>query len=786
MQERKRELARQERLRVNTNLRNARIALGGAVALAGLAGEDAREIGSGFLAVGDAVLGVHGAVEAFNIATEEIGANSTLAGLALSGDLVGIGLNLVGSLLGGPTPEEVILEEIGKLRQQVAELRKEMHSRFDGVHEHLDHVMERMDRGFASLSQGVEELQRQLREVRDELDGLAKTTNQIARSVEYTYLNLADDAHRLRVLILGSGTDACTEQRQSALDNLIKHLEECRSHFNRLARDVAEDQRGGRAGVDVNGMLLVDFDRHPDATTDVSFQEFRRLLAAADSTPRLPLSVVGPEAWLEVMTKQNQFLTIYGTMAAAVDIAPAGKEFVDIMRGHRSDLRGYIKAITDELKEFTKGASRDTVFSMLIDEVRRRHEELRALIGSIQDTYYADDEAFDGRTRTDDDGTVIPEVRYDGDPYVWDRVTDFYTFEETPEWLHYRSPSECQQTAQFRDDSRIIFPGIAPLPGAPLPGARIVPAPTWPLAEWLREGGVLQFVHEDDLIPARFGLGEIEVCIQTRGNLPVPQRLKTVIWFTPSERTRADAENAQLTSRAGETEVARRLARIEAHVEELRTDTGAASTVSLGPGTTVSETGRLPCLDRSTVLLNEEVLRGSVRTFAEKMFEIAGRVRQRGPVLLDRAGEVTGCQRVYRNRFEEKRRALSEYVKRRLLEGGNAGEFAAIDRAIKVANAHLRSWLALALDNARWRSDTVEGIVSGDDGFPDLERLLENEVGYAWDLASEGLDAVDRLETVLRSARMRDAVKYGAGHRYLNASFRSLDSSSGEYRGAAR
>ncbi len=682
------EETRLERRRARTDLANAHAALGGAVALVGLAGPDAQRVGRRVLAVGDAVVSVHGAVDAFN-AAKEIGANTNLATLALSGNLVGVGLGLIGSFLGtGPSADEIIIEEIGKLRQEVAEL----HGRFDGVHEHLDRVMERLDTGFELLSEDIAEVGAQLVEVQGELRTLGSQVDRVARAVSYTYVNMTNQHDQLMRAVVGGETIACTDVLRQSVSTTF--LEDCRSHFDNLAALVAGDQSRVSQDSERDGMWLLD---HPDRTANVSFREFKRLLAASGRTSDgLPAAVVGTEAWIELMVRQNEFLVLRQDLAGRSGVNTlTGDLFADTMRGHRFALRRYLDAVVEELRVFTGAEEpRETVFSALFAEARDRHASLRDLIESIQDDYYADGELFDGRTRTAGDGdAVIPETRYE-DPYAWNRMVDFYPADELPEWLRFLLIEECR------------------------PGWRVEP-------ERLAGDELLRFVHEDDLLPARLGMGEIGVCTaMTNGRFTnrrfVAGNLAVKVWFMPTS------------------------------------DTGCPR----------------------TVLLDEVAATGTILP-RNRIFQLLQKVRRRTgaprPILLDREDDTSACRKSYEERFETKRRGLSDYVRNRLED---ESEFTEIARSMTIANAHLRSWLALALDDVRWRSETVDAILSdaGGVGFPDLEQLLRDESGYAWDVAEEGLRKVESLEEILRSGRMRDAVTYGAGHRYLTvARFRSLD-----------
>ena len=60
----------------------------------------------------------------------------------MTGNVLGAVMNIEISLFGDsePSPEQMILEEIGKLRQEVNQLRIEMHDRFDRIDEELNEI----------------------------------------------------------------------------------------------------------------------------------------------------------------------------------------------------------------------------------------------------------------------------------------------------------------------------------------------------------------------------------------------------------------------------------------------------------------------------------------------------------------------------------------------------------------------------------------------------------------------------------------------------------------------
>lgn len=109
-------------------------------------GEDCAVIGNAALDIGTAVQGLLTASAGLSV----LGDIASLGTVVMTGNVLGAVMN-VASLFGddGPSPEQLILEEIGKLRQEVNELRGEMHDRFDRIDEELNTIytgmMERFD-----------------------------------------------------------------------------------------------------------------------------------------------------------------------------------------------------------------------------------------------------------------------------------------------------------------------------------------------------------------------------------------------------------------------------------------------------------------------------------------------------------------------------------------------------------------------------------------------------------------------------------------------------------------
>lgn len=105
--------------------------------------------------LGEAGLKIGKAIDSW---LEAVAGKSTLdsifsaSSVVMTGNILGAVMSIV-SLFGdsGPTPEQQILEEIGKLRQQVNQLRTEMHSRFDRIDQELNIIYATMQDRFNQI-----------------------------------------------------------------------------------------------------------------------------------------------------------------------------------------------------------------------------------------------------------------------------------------------------------------------------------------------------------------------------------------------------------------------------------------------------------------------------------------------------------------------------------------------------------------------------------------------------------------------------------------------------------
>lgn len=146
-------------------------------------GKQIAVVGQSLIKVGDSLTGYVKTVAGMSA----LGAS--LSTVVLTGNVLGAVINIV-SLFGPkePPPEQIILEEIGKLRQQVNELRTEMHTRFDRVDAQLNTIYSTMHQRFDQIDIKLGKITGSLEEIQQSLLTLSLALNRMERN-NFEYLD---------------------------------------------------------------------------------------------------------------------------------------------------------------------------------------------------------------------------------------------------------------------------------------------------------------------------------------------------------------------------------------------------------------------------------------------------------------------------------------------------------------------------------------------------------------------------------------------------------------------
>jgi hypothetical protein len=126
----------------------------------------------------------------------------SMSTVVMTGNILGAVMNIV-SLFGAskPTPEQQILAEIAKLRQQVADLHKDMSRRFDRIDQQLNIIFTTMNERFNLIDIKLGKINGNVQEIQRTLVGMSLALSRIERNT-YEFL---DAAHRRPLLTAING-----------------------------------------------------------------------------------------------------------------------------------------------------------------------------------------------------------------------------------------------------------------------------------------------------------------------------------------------------------------------------------------------------------------------------------------------------------------------------------------------------------------------------------------------------------------------------------------------------
>ncbi|MEZ4864254.1 MAG: hypothetical protein R3C14_23275 [Caldilineaceae bacterium] len=136
----------------------------------------------------------------------------SLSSVVMTGNVLGAVMNIV-SLFGDdqPSPEQMILDEIGKLRQQVDQLRVEMHERFDRIDQSLNTIYTTMHERFDQIDIQLGKINGNIQEVQQSLAELDLKLSRIERN-NFEFLNALGRRPLLEAINGGLGYQQRTGQ----------------------------------------------------------------------------------------------------------------------------------------------------------------------------------------------------------------------------------------------------------------------------------------------------------------------------------------------------------------------------------------------------------------------------------------------------------------------------------------------------------------------------------------------------------------------------------------------
>ena len=354
------------------------------------------ELASQIRAVNGAVFAVREAAESFEEA-RRIGADLNLASITLAWNAVGAATVLASALMdSSPSIDEVILEEVGKLREDVHILRMEvrdgfnrvggdMRTGFETAREHLDLVYEDViagldilrrenGGGFRDVIKRFEDSEERLQEIAGvQLDMLVHLANGIERLSRKHDIDVEAECERS----YSPPVDRMTATR----------FADCRRRYELWGHEL--DKQDDREELARSTRLERLKSGTPAERMALSFAEFKRLLKLAgrgERAERLARTVVDPMEWFDVVDAHDRLLWQYPELVSEPFRAEM-EEFADEMDAQRRALMDYAEVIVEELQAFLDDR-RDNVFAELFEEVWNReavNELLTETVGGASD-----------------------------------------------------------------------------------------------------------------------------------------------------------------------------------------------------------------------------------------------------------------------------------------------------------------------------------------------------------------------------------------------------------------
>ena len=366
-------------------------------------------------AVAEATFQIYGAVKKFQAATKLAEGLEGFAGAALTGNVLGAGLALIGAFVDmGPTPEELILEEIGKLREQVQTLHKDMHGRFDRVDLQLNAIFQGLDQGFSiiqkQMHEGNEETWRRLATIQSDL---AEHSDKLQGIRHSTISQSGMIVERLDA----SEIESCVRRKETFETNPDETwFVECIGNMRALATSghLERLQLTERDGDPTDN--ITEF---PDRSTQLAVRKIASM--RPQRAPPLPERVIGPKAWRALADAHDQVMADWPMYASIV----TGKKYGTVMAEYRTDLIRVADAIATDYAQFEVGSP--SAFGAWFQRIRDLFEELDEQVETTIDRTDMRRQDFDELRRSiaylgPYDGNNRTTMHRDISDWAWERT----------------------------------------------------------------------------------------------------------------------------------------------------------------------------------------------------------------------------------------------------------------------------------------------------------------------------------------------------------------------------
>jgi HAMP domain-containing protein len=275
------------------------------------------ELGKQISVIGNSALQIAEAYSSWSKAVAGLGTLDALGSLgtaAMTGNVISAVLNVV-SLFGPsqPTPEQMILEEIGKLRQQVNELRTEMHDRFDRVDAQLNTIYTTLQDRFDKIDLRLGKIEGDIEEVQQTLGRLEQSLSRIERN-SFEFLDATNRRPLLNAINGGLGYRERTGLDMPYQPDFVRYENDFHSWGTLFAFDALSAGPTQRDYRDT--AVLTELSTYP---LDVNINYLNGWLQAHGMQPFANKRLPGPRDWLFASRAYAQLALEWPEHAAQID-----------------------------------------------------------------------------------------------------------------------------------------------------------------------------------------------------------------------------------------------------------------------------------------------------------------------------------------------------------------------------------------------------------------------------------------------------------------------------------
>ena len=333
------------------------------------------ELGRQAQAVSSAAFQVNDAIQTFKAASR-LGEDLTgAAAMTLTGNFVGVAFTLIGAFQdAGPSPEEMILQEIVKVREDIQAVRTQMHERFGIVERQLELVYVRLDEGLVTL-------EKELRLHRRRLDRIATDINELQMQVRASTGMVFRRLDNIEELIRDMATGHCENWKPKFRSPLLEgEYEKCilkmQEQFSRIALKRGQVLREEATEAQA---LTAWLRERPNDLASLSFNSLRALTSGA----HLAATVPAPEKWQDIATI---YLDFVGMWPERMYLLKGGGLSLDELRLGGEEVDTLVQSARRQLTNFSLG-EKGSAIARLLDSVRSRAGTLEQEISELERQY---------------------------------------------------------------------------------------------------------------------------------------------------------------------------------------------------------------------------------------------------------------------------------------------------------------------------------------------------------------------------------------------------------------